>query len=58
MYGEASVKGSRAFAAMDAALADFFEAVADGAGRCITSQLVVGPALKDGPEFGRRLREF
>lgn len=51
------MKGSLASKALDGALAEAFGAMSTGAGRRLTSQLVVGPALAQTLAIGgRRLR--
>lgn len=57
-YGERSVKGNLASKALDGALAEAFGVMSTGAGRRLTSQLVVGPALAETLAVGgRRLCE-
>ena len=53
-YGDRSVKGSLASKALDVALAEAFGAMSTGAGRRLTSQLVVGPALAQTLAIGGR----
>lgn len=53
-YGETSPKGSLAFKALDAALAESFDIMSTRAGRRLTSQLVAGPALAETLAVGGR----
>lgn len=53
-YGDRSIKGSLASKALDGALAEAFGAMSTGAGRRLTSQLVVGPALAQRLAIGGR----
>lgn len=53
-YGEKSPKAVLAFKALDASLAEAFDAMSAGAGRRLTSQLVVGPTLAERLAIGGR----
>ncbi|CAM9641962.1 unnamed protein product [Ascophyllum nodosum] len=53
-YGEKSAKATQAFKALDASLAEFFDAMSVGSGRRLTSQFVVGPALAERLAVGGR----
>lgn len=53
-YGERSLKGALAYKALDAALAEAFDAMSSGAGRRLTSQLIAGPALTEKLAVGGR----
>ncbi|CAM9772286.1 unnamed protein product, partial [Hapterophycus canaliculatus] len=53
-YGARSVKAALASKAIDAALGEAFSAMSAGAGRRLTSQLIVGPALSQKLAIGGR----
>ncbi|CAN0537028.1 unnamed protein product, partial [Ectocarpus sp. 12 AP-2014] len=53
-YGARSIKASLASKALDAALGEAFNAMSAGAGRRLTSQLIVGPALSQKLAVGGR----